>query len=395
MQDICIIGGGAAGISMAISAAREDPAAKILLIEKNNQIGRKILASGNGKCNIGNRKGPELARTLTFFQSLGLLIREEEEGRLYPYCEQSSSVTEAFEVELRKLHVDILLQAEVEKIEILEEGFLLHIKDKGSMHAKRIGIATGGKAAPQFGTTGDGFRFARSLGHSVSKLAPVLMPVNCQGEFLHLKGIRAKGQATLWKNGLPLGMETGEVQFTEEGLSGICIFNLSRLIKLEGGVDMAKGFQEYSISLDLMPEISTSQMLTFLKDKQKVVPDEKGPLLLHSVLHERLAEVVFRRALDHGAENVGQLKDTELEKLAETMKFLSFVVTGGKGWKFAQCTSGGVELKEINMETMESNLVKGVFFGGEVMDFDGPCGGFNLQHAWLSGIRAGHNIVKE
>ncbi|MBK5245973.1 MAG: aminoacetone oxidase family FAD-binding enzyme [Peptostreptococcaceae bacterium] len=393
-MNVVIIGGGAAGISLAIEAARENPQAKIEIIEKNNSLGKKIFATGNGKCNISNINGEDIASVLLLFESIGLMIRDEDEGRLYPYSEQASSVVEAFEREIDRLRIKKRLNTEVERIEKSKNEFKIILKRGDPVFADRIAVTTGGKAAPQFGTSGDGYRFAKNLGHSITKLAPTLMPVICEGEFDGIKGVRVKGIATLIKKGNSPVIEKGEIQFTDQGLSGICIFNLSRLIKIEEGMKLEDGFREYSIVLDLVPETSVQMLTDYLLQKKNKMLDEMAPAILHSMLPKKLAGFAYERALGRKERKVSEITAPEMEKLSKSIKALTFTVTGGKGWKEAQCTSGGVALEEINMNTMESKLVKGLFFGGEVIDYDGPCGGYNLQNAWLNGIKAGHNIVK-
>ncbi len=391
---VVIIGGGAAGISLAIEAARENPQAQVEIIEKNSSLGKKILATGNGKCNISNINGEEIASVLLLFESVGLMIRKEEEGRLYPYSEQANAVVEAFEREIDRLGISKKLNMEVESIEKLEDEFKINLRKGDPIFADRIAITTGGKAAPQFGSTGDGYRFAKNLGHHVTKLAPTLMPVICEGEFNTIKGVRSKGTAALLKKGNLQAIEKGEIQFTDQGLSGICIFNLSRLIKIEEGIKLDIGFREYTITLDFVPETSVQMLTDYLLQKQKIMPDEEAPVMLHSILNKKLAKFVYERVLGRKERNVSEITALEMKKLSESVKALAFTVTGAKGWKEAQCTSGGVDLEEINIDTMESKLVKGLFFGGEIIDYDGPCGGYNLQNAWLNGIKAGHNIVK-
>jgi len=392
---IVIIGGGAAGICLAVEAARENPNAEIEIIEKNNRLGKKLLATGNGKCNISNVNGEDIASVLLLFESIGLMIREEDEGRLYPYSEQATSVVEAFEKEINKLGIKKRLSTEVEKIEKINNKFKIILKKGEPVFADRVAISTGGKAAPQFGTTGDGFKFAKNFGHRVTKLSPSLMPIICEGEFDGIKGVRVKGIATLLKKGYPLAIEKGEIQFTDQGLSGICIFNLSRLIKIEEGVNLEEGFRDYSIMLDVVPEISIKMLKDYLLQRQKKMMDENETAILQFMLNKKLVEFIFEMTLIRQDKKVSEISDVELEKLCKSMKELTFTVTGGKGWKEAQCTSGGIDSEEINMDTMESKLVKGLFFGGEVIDYDGPCGGYNLHNAWLNGLKAGHNIVKE
>jgi predicted Rossmann fold flavoprotein len=392
---IVIIGGGASGISLAVKAAWENPNAEIEIIDKNNRIGKKILATGNGKCNISNVNGEEIASVLQLFESIGLMIREEEEGRLYPYSEQASSVVEAFERETDKLGIKKRLNTEVEKIEKIDNGFKITIKNGEPILADRVALATGGKAAPQFGTTGDGFRFAKSFGHSVTKLAPSLMPIICEGDFEGIKGVRAKGIVTLQKNKNIIAIEKGEIQFIDHGLSGICIFNLSRMIKIEEGVNLETGFKGYSIMIDLVPEISMKQLEKYLLQRQKKMMDANESIIMQSILNRKLADYIYERAIGKKDRKAAEISAFEIERLCKSLKECAFTVIGGKGWKEAQCTRGGINLEEINTETMESKIVEGLFFGGEIIDYDGPCGGYNLQNAWLNGLKAGHNIVKE
>ena len=348
-MNVVIIGGGAAGISSAIVAARENPQAKIEIIEKNSSLGKKLLATGNGKCNISNVNGEDIASVLLLFDSIGLMIREEDEGRLYPYSEQASSVVEAFEREIDRLGIKKRFNTEVERIEKSKNGFKIILKSGEPVFADRIAVTTGGKAAPQFGTTGDGYRFAKNLGHSITKLAPALMPVICEGEFDGIKGVRVKGTATLLKKGNPLAIEKGEIQVTDQGLSGICIFNLSRLLKIEEGKNLHDGFKEYSIVLDLVPETSLQMLTDYLLQKQNKMPDEMAPAILHSMLPNKLANFVCERTLGRKDRKVSEITASEMEKLSNSMKALTFTVTGGKGWKEAQCTSGGVAIEEINL----------------------------------------------
>lgn len=393
-MDVAIIGGGAAGMCLAVAAARENPDAKIEVIEKNKELGKKILATGNGRCNISNRNASGLNPVLDFFESIGLMLREENEGRLYPYSEQAGAVVAALEREMDRLGIQKRTLSEVEKIEKAGSGFRIHLKNGETLSSKKVAITTGGKAAPQYGTTGDGYSFARGFGHRIVRLVPTLMPLVCEGNFETIKGVRAKGRVTLLKEGVPVCIETGEIQFTEEGLSGICIFNLSRLLKIEEGMNLDEGFRKYTISIDFVPEKTPEALLRHLRERKKRDADQPAAALLHSIINSKLEPFVCESILGKRKTTAGGITEEELKKLAEGIKAFELRVTGGKGWKFAQCTGGGVSMDEINMDTLESTLVKGLFFGGEIIDYDGPCGGYNLQNAWANGLVAGCNIVK-
>lgn len=391
MEDICIVGGGAAGMAMAIAAKRENPDCRIVIVEKNDKLGKKLYATGNGRCNVGNARGPEIHPVLEFFDSLNLMTYEEEEGRLYPRSQQASSVVEALELQIQRLGIQIILNQEVVEVKGTPFGFSANLKNGSTINSRFLGLTTGGKAAPQFGTTGEGYRIARNLGHSINRLAPVLMPVSCEGEFNEVKGARLSGKASLWKNGQLVAEEKGEVQFTEDGLSGICIFDLTRFLKLEPGESPEAGFRKYRITLDGVPEMHPEALKDYLKRRRDSLGDASGFWILHSMVPGKLIPLIFEKAGLPGKTQAAasELKDGELNRLAGFLKELPFAIRDGKGWRTAQATAGGVPLEELDPETMESQKISGLYLAGEITDSDQPCGGYNLQMAWAQGIRAG------
>lgn len=354
--DVCIIGGGAAGLA---AAASFDKQIKACILEKNEIPGRKIMATGGGRCNITNAACKDKDLTLDFFESLGMLCFRDDENRYYPYSNHASDVVKIL---LDAIGSDdtgdtrIITSAAAEKIVSGSDAFSISVKDTKTcslytIKAANVLIASGGKAAPQFGTTGDGYALARDLGHSISRVFPILTGVEC-GDFRDIKGVRARGRAGLYRGGELLHEESGEIQFTADGLSGICIFNLTPYIKAADGETFAEALKQFEIRLDLAPDIPADR-----------ISRRKSSF---GILTEKLAERV----------GPDMIKDWRLPVLAV------------KGWKNAQCTAGGVATDEIDMDTMESRLVKGLYFAGEVIDRQGPCGGFNLQNAWETGIRA-------
>ena len=378
MTDICIIGGGASGMTAAICAKESNPALDIIIFEKKNQTGKKILASGNGKCNLSNQACPGVETTLEFFRHLGILTRTDAEGRLYPYTEEARAVRDALDTRLRSLGVKTETLAEVSAVEKNRDGtFTVELGNK-SITAGKVLIACGGKAGSAFGTTGDGFRFARRFGHKVNKPVPVLTAVNLKEDLKQLSGIRVKGKVTLTYLEKPIFSETGEIQFTESGISGICIFNLSRYLMIPEGKTFENGFDDYKILIDFFPE--TEDIKPILEER-KVWGFEKGELL----------RFLVRRPL---AELMEQKAGCNTEKMAQFLKAFPLSPSGVRGWDYAQATRGGVCLSEVSDTTMESKLVPGLYFAGEVLDYDGPCGGFNLQHAWETGIKAGKEMAR-
>lgn len=379
MQDICIIGAGASGLAAAVTAAREKPDLSVVILEKKETPGKKLAATGNGKCNLTNIKCDGAAETLMFFDTLGILTRTDEEGRVYPYCSQAKDVVYALVQAAEAAGVEIRTGCTVEKVEKTAEGFLLKT-NQGQVKAGKLLIASGGKSFPEFGTSGDGYIFAKSLGHTVGRLAPILTGIETSENLKSIKGVRVKALVKLLKDGKLLEQEFGEVQFNEDGISGICVMNLTRYIKLEEGESFREGIGRYQIQMDLVPEMDQLQLEFLLKRRTELHFTEPEDLLL-SILPQKLRSFV-----------VGEQK-INLCKLANLLKNFPLSVKGTKGWKQAQCTSGGVLLEELDLVAMESRIHEGLYFTGEVIDYDGPCGGYNLQNAWETGIKAGRAMA--
>ncbi len=375
--DIIIIGAGASGMAAAITAARTNPQACILILEKKEAPGKKLLATGNGRCNITNSACKGYRETLRFFESTGLLIREEEAGRMYPYTGKAGDVVRALVRTAKALGVTILCGAAAESVSGTASGYSVSLTDGREFTCKRLLIAAGGKAGPQYGTSGDAGRLARSLGHSLTALAPALTSIETEQSGDSMKGLRAKARVSLYltkgENEVLLGSEEGEVQFTEKGISGICVFNLSSLISLADG----KEFGDYEVSLDFATDMDRKTLERCISERYEIEGMTAGEIL-SGIVDDRVAERILRRADANSAEQLSrQLKDHRLK------------VCGAGGWKNAQVTRGGVPGAEVDPETMESKVSPGLYLSGEVLDYDGPCGGFNLQHAWETGMAAG------
>jgi len=378
MIDICIVGGGAAGMTAAIHAKEENPALHVCIIEKKNQLGKKILASGNGKCNLSNLACEKVEETLAFFQRLGVITRADSEGRLYPYTEEARAVQEALKYRMKQLAVEIRTSAEVLGIE-KQEHFILHLQT-GDLKAKKVLIACGGKAGPAFGTTGDGYRWAKAFGHKVEKPIPVLTAVDVKDNMERLAGIRAKAAVSLQFKGEEIFREKGEIQFTKTGISGICVFNLSRYLLIPEGRSFADGFEDYQIFIDFFPDMDCSSLTSLLHQRQSLGFD--GESMLEYLVRDPIASWIY-------ASSKG-----DVEEAARMLKGFPLSPKGAKGWDFAQATKGGVSLEEVDTDTMESKFIKDLYFAGEILDFDGPCGGYNLQNAWETGAKAGKEMAR-
>ena len=373
--DVCIIGAGAAGLAAAASLKKGIHAC---LLEKNGIPGRKIMATGGGRCNITNAACGNKDLTLEFFKSLGLETYADDQGRYFPYSNCASDVADVLVRAVEEKGIGIFTDSPVRSVmkrsgkadadggspdraagqatarfEVVYESGETG-KEK-TLLADRVILAAGGKAAPQFGTTGDGYTIARGLGHSVKKVYPILTAIEC-GNFEDIKGVRAACRVSLLRDGETVASERGEVQFTQDGISGICVFNLTPFIRGEEGEDFRSALRRFSVALDLAPDFTEEEIA--------------GRKETFGILTGRLAKRV---------------------KLCE-LKNWQLPVKGVKGWRNAQCSAGGVSLEEIDMDTMESRLTEGLYFAGEVIDVQGPCGGYNLQNAWETGIRAAKAI---
>lgn len=377
-KSITVIGGGPSGMMAAISAARSGNHS-VRLIEKNPFPGRKLLATGNGRCNLTNSSSPDAEETLRFFQELGLLTREEAEGRIYPYSEQASSVQEILVQAMERLGVEVICGTEVESLEKPGQVFHLKMKDQRVFDSDAVILATGGKAGPQYGSTGDGYRIAKAFGHTVIRLMPSLVQMVSEEYFFKgLKGVRTKGQVTLLRGNDPIDTESGEIQFTEDGLSGICIFNLSK--RYDRG-DLVK--------MDLFPDYSEAALTELLSGCTGSLGDRTLSEFMNGMIHKKLIPVILSELSLTRERTVDSLRMEEIQRTARFLKGWIIRISGTKGWKEAQVTAGGVDLAEINRNTMESKLVPGLYFAGELLNVDEKCGGYNLQWAWSSGMAAG------
>lgn len=393
LYDVCIVGAGASGLMAANVILREKPDCKLLLVDAKDRPGRKIAASGNGKCNLSNIKSEGWSIVSAFFGYLGVLTKHDGEGRIYPYSEYAPDVVEALTNKLES--ADWLLSSRLTSVKYAKGVFLaaarqdassVKLKGKGakskqvsknqksktfSIKARRLVLACGGTASPQLGTCGDGFALAKQLAHAVREPVPALCGIRTEQNMkkLGLSGVRQKALVSLTRRSDLLAQEAGEVQFTDYGLSGICVFNMTRFIAYE---DVLKDrFSDYSIKLDFLPEFDEKQVEGFLERSQ-------GSLC--SILKPQLANYINTISEDY-------------RSLANVIKCVSFDIAGLCDWDKAQVTRGGVIQSEFNPNTMESHKLNGLYFTGEIVDFDGACGGFNLQHAWETGMKCGQDIV--
>lgn len=400
MKEVVIVGGGASGLTAAITAARNGK--DVTLIERNNKCGKKILITGNGRCNFWNTdedlshfhsSTPNLLKDfitderknsiLKFFDSLGLAYKTKN-GYYYPFSNQAFTIENALLSECKKLNIKIINDITVEKI-IKEDCFIIN-PNKENIKAKNIIIATGSKAAPKTGSDGLGYELAKSLGHNIITSLPSLVQLKAdEPYFKNWSGIRTDVKVNLLIDHKYIKSETGEIQLTNYGLSGICIFNLSG--KAAKALNQNKNV---IISINFIPFASNPK--TFLQTLNKNSYHKTISELLEGILHYKLVDIIIKKTHLKRDLLLNTLTDNELNNLIKTLTDFQIKILDTHTLDHAQVCSGGIPLTEINNKTLESLKVKNLYFTGEIIDIDGDCGGYNLGWAWISGIIAGKNV---
>ena len=411
MKNVIITGGGPAGMMAAITAARRG--FKVTLVEKNEKLGKKLFITGKGRCNITNagdtedlfnsivtnRKfmfssfnGFSNYDTLGFFDELGLQIKIERGNRVFPESDHSSDVIGALNRELKRLSVDVRLNTEVKDIIVnggKATGVVVKCSGKEStIQADNVIVATGGNSYQSTGSTGDGYRFARKLGHSVTPIVPALVPFNVAEDWeSDLQGLSLKNVSIVVLDGKQeIYSDFGEMLFTHFGVSGPLILSASSFA--------ARRIKEHPLKLviDLKPALSQEQLderilRDFDEEKNKAFKNS-----LDKLLPKKMIPVIVRLSDIDGNKKVNEITKQERQKLVSLIKGLELTITGLRGFNEAIITQGGINVREINPTTMESKLVKNLYFAGEVLDVDALTGGFNLQVAWSTGYAAADHL---
>ena len=394
---IGIIGAGASGMAAALAAA-ENENVQVMLMERQARVGRKLSATGNGRCNLTNLHAMEggyhgdcpafsrtaldafdVDKTLEWFHSLGLFTVAEASGRVYPYSDQANSVVDVLRFALEKPNIQMLTDFEVTKVKRADGGFRVESSEDVVFCDKLI-VACGGLAGTKLGGTMAGYKLLRSLGHKCTKLRPALVQLKSSwGGCVSLKGVRANCHAAICHNGALHAESTGELQFTEHGLSGPVMFEISR--------DACQGGGDWTCKLDFLPEVAEETLKEELLRRRQT--HWRAEDLLTGILHNRLGRVLTQAVGIAGYVPIAQLEETELGAVAAAVKNFEVALTEPLGMDSAQVTAGGIVTSEFDPATMESRLVPGLYACGEVLDVDGDCGGYNLQWAWSSGRAAG------
>ena len=404
--DVLIIGGGPAGMMAAISAAREG--ADVTILEHNDRIGKKILSTGNGRCNFTNvnqsskyyrsdNKGFAwkviecfpVEKTVDFFEELGIYAKNKN-GGLYPYSEQASAILDVLRMEVERLKIKILTEENVIGIQCGKKVFLIQCKTN-SYKADAVILAAGSKAASKLGSDGSGYQIAKKMGHSIIPVVPALVQLKCQENFYKaLAGVRLQGTVRLVVNGKEMISDTGEIQLTDYGISGIPVFQMSRTAAR--ALEQKKRVVVY---IDFLPQMEEQDFQLYcVKKLQSFSPTLTMTIeeFLTGIGNKKLNHLFIKLANLSPGQPVFQIKKKELKRLLYSYKKLKVHVAAANSFENAQVTAGGVDLEEVD-GNLESVKLPGLYFAGEMLDVDGRCGGYNLQWAWTSGWIAGEEAA--
>ena len=402
--EIAVIGGGASGMIAAITARKSGK--EVVILERKDRILKKVLITGNGRCNITNVNadisnyfGKDISSvenilnsfnpqdTMDFFNGLGVVCNEENRGKVYPLSGQASSVVDALRFEAERLGVRIETEFYVRKIE--KEGFKFKIysEERKKIEAGRVIIAAGGQSYPELGSNGSGFELAKELGHSVTRLSPSIVQLKTEKyQVKGLQGIKTDVAVTAYGDNKKICTYDGELLFTDYGISGNVVFNISFVMPL---------YKNVEFEIDFMEKFDYNELYEILKERKKMMSHLTMENYFNGMINKKLGQFLSKMSgIEKLSKPVKDLNDSEIRKLCTVLKKYRIKILDTTGFKNAQVTAGGVSLNEVNTETLESKIVKGLYFSGEVLDIYGECGGFNLQWAWASGYIAGKNAAK-
>ncbi len=402
MAEVVVIGGGASGMAAAIAAA-ESGRHHVTVIERQGRVGRKLLSTGNGRCNLTNTElsmtnyhgeKPDFARfalsvwtphrVLDFFASLGLMTVTEYGGRVYPLSNQASSVLDVLRFALEKPNISLITGTSVESVRARGKGFSLKWEG-GGMDCDKLIVACGGCAGSKLGGVMDGYNILRAFGHSRTALHPSLTQIRTKPEIPRsMKGIKVQAGLRALKGGRLLAEGSGDLLFADNGVSGTVVFELSRAVATAG--------EGVCLEIDFFENMDKSGVKKYLFSRRDARPGAPVKEIFSGALHSRVGLALCKYAEINPETPCSGLKPAMIEALAAAAKALKLPVTGVSGFESAQVTAGGISTAEFRAETMESRIVPGLYACGEVLDIDGDCGGYNLQWAWASGLLAGGSV---
>ena len=402
--EIAVIGGGASGLMAAITARKSGK--EVIILERKDRILKKVLITGNGRCNITNVNanisnyfGKNISSvenilnsfnpqdTMDFFNGLGIMCNEENRGKVYPLSGQASSVVDALRFEAERLGVRIETEFYVRKIEKDGFKFRIYSEDRKKIEAGRVILAAGGQSYPELGSNGSGFELAKELGHSVTRLSPSIVQLKTEKHQVKgLQGIKTDVAVTAYGDNKKICTYNGELLFTDYGISGNVVFNISFVMPL---------YKNVEFEIDFMEKFDYNELYEMLKERKRILSHLTMENYFNGMINKKLGQFLSKvSGIEKLSKPVKDLNDSDIRKLCTVLKKYRVKILETTGFKNAQVTAGGVLLDEVNIETLESKIVKGLYFSGEVLDVYGECGGFNLQWAWASGYIAGENAAK-
>ncbi len=402
-KDVIIIGGGASGIICAIKAKENNPDKTVAILEKQSRIGRKLLSTGNGRCNLFNLDADDVEKySGSFFNNLSALFKKcsvvklgeefsklglvtycDSENRVYPYSNHAGTVLDVLRFRLDELKVEVICDTKVTSIE-KKDTFIIKAENK-KFSCEKLIISTGSPASPKLGSDNSGINLLEKLGHKIEPLSPALCPLEVKDKAPSIKGVRQKGSVTLFDGDEYIKSESGEIQFTENSLSGICIFNLSAKVK---------DLKSPIVSLNISPyNENYGQLLHVLKINAQSFKSREIKRFLDGMFINKLGTAILKSSgVNKLSAPISTLKKEDIENICDTIYDWRFKVEKPTNFDKAQVCAGGVNGLEIEPRTMESKKIKDLYICGEAVDIVGDCGGFNLNFAFTSGIIAGESV---
>lgn len=416
IYDVTIVGGGPAGLMAAISAAEKK--VKVLLIEKGEILGRKLCISGGGRCNVTNANpleeiiknipgnGKFLYSTLNqfnnqdiihFFEGLGIPLKEEDRGRMFPATDQAKTVVSALVNQMNKLGVVIHNGDPVKDIDLKENIHTLSLSSGKKTHTKTLILATGGCSMPKTGSTGDGYTWAKKAGHTITDLYPTAVPLTANNDYIQdhsLQGLSLRNVTLTLFNpkGKKIIREEGDLIFTHFGLSGPAVLRISHYVSIAGKKHRNLPLP---LSIDLFPHLHIDRVEKDLYQLKEANEKKTIKNALKNYVPERLLTLLIQLIRCEDTMVIAMVSKDKMKKLAFLMKNFPLTITGTLPLELATVTGGGVHIKEINPKTMESRLIKGLYFAGEIMDVHAHTGGYNITVAFSTGYTAGHSAALE